>query len=386
MSSTQNERLVKPFFLDISADERAEIQSAVGEVLESGQLILGPKTDAFEQAFAAYVGTKFAVSVSTGTAALEIILRSKHVEGKAVAVPTNTNFATVAAILHAGARPVYVDMDPATFMPTLAMLEQAHKQEDIAGAIWVHIGGLIAPDFVETVRYCKEHGLFMIEDAAHAHGSALPEGKAGSLADAGAFSFFPTKVMTTLEGGMITTDDESIASMARSLRNQGKGGAAFGNEHTDLGNSWRLNEIEAAIGLVQLRKLDQMVARRERGVADLTEFLPSLGLEWCAVDHMARFSGYKLIVKHPEDDPRTVSEVKEALKSHGVIPGGGVYDKPCHLQPVFADVPHPSGGLPVSELWCPRHICPPITSGTSEDDSAQIRDAFAHVYVNRSSS
>ncbi|MDF1810406.1 MAG: DegT/DnrJ/EryC1/StrS family aminotransferase [Phycisphaerales bacterium] len=386
MTSTQTKRLVKPFFLDISPAERTEIQSAVGEILESGQLILGPKTDAFENAFAKYVGTKFAVSVSTGTAALEIILRSKNVEGKAVAVPTNTNFATVAAILHAGARPVYVDMDPSTFMPNLKMLEQVHKHENIAGAIWVHIGGLIAPDFIETIDYCKANGLFMIEDAAHAHGSALPEGKAGSLGDAGAFSFFPTKVMTTLEGGMITTDDEAIANMARSLRNQGKGGAAFGNEHTDLGNSWRLNEIEAAIGLVQLRKLDDMVARRERGVSDLTEFLPSLGLEWCSVDHMSQFSGYKLIVKHPEDDSRSVSEIKEALKAQGVIPGGGVYDKPCHLQPVFSDVAHPKEGLPISEKWCPRHICPPITSGTTEEDSKQIRDAYRSVYADRASS
>ncbi len=371
---------VPPFYLDITAEEREKIHEAVESVLTSGRLILGPQTDAFESAFAEYVGTTHAVSVNSGTSALEIILRAKGVEGRRVAVPTNTNFATVAAILHAGGQPVFVDMTEATFMPTVAMLAQAHEREPLAGAVWVHIGGLVAPDFAEAVAYCREQGLFMIEDAAHAHGSATSHGKAGALADAGAFSFFPTKVMTTLEGGMITTDDAAIADKARSLRNQGKGSATFGNRHVDLGNSWRLNEISAAIGVIQLRKLDAMVARRTRVASIVCERLERLGLGWCRFDHMTAFSGYKVIVRIPESDARTADDLKAACREAGAIIGGGVYDAPCHLQPVFEHVPHPPGGLPVAERWCPRHLCPPITSGMTEADAERVADAFEAVF------
>jgi len=373
-------RTVKPFYLDISDDERAELQDAVGEILASGQLVLGPRTEAFEAEFASYVGVEHAVSVSTGTAALEIIFRAKNIENKRIAVPTNTNFATVAAIMHAGGIPVMLDMDPETYVPTAAMLEAAHAEAPLAGAVWVHIGGLVAPDFDDAIAFCRANGLFMVEDAAHAHGSETPAGKAGALGDAGAFSFFPTKVMTTLEGGMITTNDAHVAAKARSFRNQGKGGAKFGNDHTDLGNSWRLNEFGAAMGSVQLRKLDEMVARREHGVHALTPKLEELGLHWCKIDHMTRFSGYKLIVRIPEGESRSTAELKAAFKELGVIIGGGVYDKPCHLQPVFASLGKGSGSFPMAEAWCPRHLCPPITSGTTGDDIDQVADAFAQVF------
>jgi len=367
---------VKPFYFDLSPDERDETLRLIREVLESGNLVLGPKVEAFEAEFARTIGVRHAIGVSSGTAALEMILRIKGVEGAAVAVPTNTNFATVAAVLHAGGRPVFLDMSRDTFMPSLSMLAEAHEREGLAGAVWVHIGGLISPDFAECVSFCREHGLFMIEDAAHAHGSRVSGGAAGSLADAGAFSFFATKVMTTLEGGMITTDDDELASLARSFRNQGKRGAAFGNDHLDLGNSCRLTEMAAAVGLVQLRKLDAMALHRQRACEYVCKRLEALDIGWCRFDHMERFSGYKLIVRTPEDHALSVSGIKDAMRERGVHPGGGVYDKPCHLQPVFAHLESPPGGLPVAEKWCPRHICPPVTSGTTPEDLNAITDAL----------
>lgn len=371
---------VPPFYLDITPEEREEIKEAVDRALISGQLVLGPQTQAFEEAFAEYIGVEHAVSTNSGTSALEIIFRAKKICGQKIAVPTNTNFATVAAIVHAGGTPVMLDMDPATFMPTLDMLRAAREKHDFAGAVWVHIGGLIAPDFEQVVEYCNEHGMFMVEDAAHAHGSALHSAKAGALATAGAFSFFPTKVMTTLEGGMITTNDQEIADLARSFRNQGKRGAVFGNDHSDMGNSWRLNEVSASIGLVQLRKLDHMARTRESAARALLPTLESLGLEWCPFDHMKSFAGYKLIVRKPENDPRPVADIKQALRDQGCIPGGGVYDKPCHLQPVFQSWHNPADSFPNAEKWCPNHICPPITSGITQDDIETIKLAFEHVF------
>lgn len=372
-------RLVKPFYLDLTAEEREEIQREVGSVLESGRLVLGPQTEAFENEYAESVGTRHAVATSTGTSALEMMLRSKMICGRKVAVPTNTNFATVAAVIHAGGQPVMLDMDETTFMPTADMLARAIEEHDLAGAVWVHIGGLIAPDFDRCVELCRSNGMFMFEDAAHAHASETATGQAGTLADGGAFSFFPTKVMTTLEGGMITTDDDELAALARSLRNQGKGASTFGNDHAHLGNSWRITEFSAAMGRVMLRKLPAMADRREAGARGLEPTLGELGLEWCRFDHMKRFSGYKLIVRVPESDTRALGDIKEAFKAEGVIMGGGVYDKPCHLQPVFEHVERPAGGFPVAEALCPRHLCPPITSGTTQEDVDQIARAFRTV-------
>lgn len=371
---------VPPFFLDLTSDEREEIKEAVDQALISGQLVLGPQTQAFEEAFANYIGVEHAVSTNSGTSALEIIFRAKSICGSKIAVPTNTNFATVAAIIHAGGTPVMLDMDPSTFMPTLDMLKEARAKHDLAGAVWVHIGGLIAPDFEAVVEYCNEHGMFMVEDAAHAHGSAIESAKAGALATAGAFSFFPTKVMTTLEGGMITTNDQEIADLARSFRNQGKRGAVFGNDHSDMGNSWRLNEVSAAIGRVQLRKLDRMVHTRESAAKELLPIIEALGLQYCRFDHMKAFAGYKLIIQAPEQDTRTVGEIKQALRDQGCIAGGGVYDKPCHLQPVFQSWHDPSDTFPMAEKWCPNHICPPITSGISAEDIETVQLAFKHVF------
>ncbi|MEL6498104.1 MAG: DegT/DnrJ/EryC1/StrS family aminotransferase [Planctomycetota bacterium] len=372
---------IKPFYFDLTDSERQEVLEATDRMLQSGQLMLGPETTAFEASFADFIGTEHAVSTSTGTSALEMIFRAFNIEERKVAVPTNTNFATVAAIMHAGGTPLLLDMDADTFMPTADMLAGCIREHpDLAGAVWVHIGGLIAPDFVECVGMLRERGMFMVEDAAHAHGSAIAEGRAGALGDAAAFSFFPTKVMTTLEGGMITTNHRFIDEAARSLRNQGKGGAKFGNDHTDLGNSWRLLEFAAALGNVQLRKLPDMVRRRETACRRLVPHLERAGIDFCRFDHMEAFSGYKLILRLSPDDARPADEIKAAAREMGVIFGGGVYDKPCHLQPVFQGLTFDRQRLRTAETWCPRHICPPITSGTTDRDVEAIGECLGALF------
>ncbi|MCS6877657.1 MAG: DegT/DnrJ/EryC1/StrS aminotransferase family protein [Geminicoccaceae bacterium] len=368
---------IQPFFLDLDDREIAYIQDKLGEILRSGQLILGKYTEEFEAAFARYVGSRYAVAYNTATSALEVLCVLEGAKGKKVAVPTNTNFATVEAILRAGGLPVFMDMTKEFFQSHLGELRRVHEEEGVAGVVWVHIGGIIAPDFLEVVRYCREHGLFLIEDAAHAHGSWFAGRSAGTFGDGGAFSFFPTKVMTTMEGGMIVTDSEEDAALARSYRNQGKRYAAYGGLHYDHGNSWRMSEISAVIGLVQLAKLERMTARRKAAVDVVTARLREIGVGYCDTAHMDRASHYKLIVRLP--DGITADRAKRALAERGVVCGGGVYEVPCHLQPVFRDLQCDRSRLAVSEEWCGRHICPPITSGTSEADAHRIADALADV-------
>ena len=363
---------IKPFYLDLNAEEIVEFQEGAAKILRSGTLILGEYTTQFEKAFAAFIGTKHAIAVNSGSTALEILFRLKQVSGKVVLVPTNTNFATVAAILRAGGHVRYLDMDRKTFAPTLAMVQSELKRTPgIAGVAWVHIGGIISPEFPEVVRACRSRGLFVLEDAAHAHGSQLGGVKSGKLADGAAFSFFPTKVMTTCEGGMITTDSDNEDYLSRSYRNQGKRGVSYGGLHHDFGNSSRMTELHALLGLIQLRKLPTMLRRRSLAARAITRQLDRAGIPYCATDHMDVASHYKLIVLLP--DGRSLDSVKKALAEEGVLLGGGVYEIPCHRQPVFEGI-CAGESYPGAERWCPNHICPPLTSGMTEDEARFVGD------------
>ena len=368
---------IKPFFLDLTDDEINDVQREMGSILRSGQLILAKHTESFENEFAKYVGCKYAVTLNTATSALEVLCVLKGTRGKKVAVPSNTNFASVAAIIRAGGEPVYMDMTAEYFAPNLDILKYTVEKYGVDGVMWVHIGGIIVPDFPEIAEYCRSQGLFLIEDAAHAHGSWLGGRSAGTFGDGGAFSFFPTKVMTTMEGGMITTNSVEDANLVKSFRNQGKRHAAYGGLHYDLGSSWRISEIGAYMGLVQLAKLDRMTATRQAAVDVVAARMKGLGVDYCDTSHMDRASQYKFIVRLPDDC--NAEGTKKALAERGVICGGGVYDVPCHMQPVFTEVPTVNAELQNTETWCPRHICPPITSGTLPQDSKRIADALEEV-------
>ena len=366
---------IKPFCFDLTEAEIAEFQAGAANILRSGTLILGDHTERFEQEFARFIGSRYAVSVNSGSSALEFLLRIKQVAGKVVLVPTNTNFATVASILRAGGIVQYLDMDPKTFGPTLAMVQaEFSRYSDIAGIVWVHIGGIISPEFSAMVAYCHNRGAFIVEDCAHAHGSQLNGVKAGKLADGAAFSFFPTKVMTTCEGGMITTDREEEAVSARSYRNQGKRGMNYGGLHQDFGNSSRMTEMNALLGSIQLRKLQLILERRAQVAKAIIKELDRAGVRYCSTAHMDAASHYKLIVLLPLN--RTLESVKTTLAQEGVILGGGVYELPCHRQPVFEGI-CAGESYPGADQWCPNHLCPPLTSGMTEEEGRVVGEMLA---------
>src|SRR5260221_7244051 len=236
---------VPPARVFFPAEDRAEILARIDQALTTGQLTLGPIGRELEVAFAKRPSTQHAVAVSSGTSALEIILRALDVGGREVIVPANTFFATAAAAVHAGARVVFVDCDPETMAFDLADVE-AHLTPDTAAVVAVHIGGLISPAVPALAQLCHDRGVHLVEDAAHAHGCALGGRSAGTFGIAGAFSFYPTKVVAGGEGGIIVTDDDTIAEAARTYRDQGN--ATFlTNFHTRLGANWRLTEPHAAI-------------------------------------------------------------------------------------------------------------------------------------------
>src|SRR6266480_5170451 len=173
-----------------SDDDRAAVLEMIDQSLQTGALTLGPYTRELEDAFRARHDASFAVAVSSGTSAIEIILRTIGVEGREVIVPANTFFATAAAVVHAGGVPRFADIDPGTFALSPATVEPV-LDDSCAGVVIVHIGGFVSPDTAGLADLCRARGLWLLEDAAHAHGAAFAGRAAGSIGDAGAFSFYP---------------------------------------------------------------------------------------------------------------------------------------------------------------------------------------------------
>ncbi|MGA2263051.1 MAG: DegT/DnrJ/EryC1/StrS family aminotransferase [Acidobacteriota bacterium] len=354
-------------------EDRVWIAERIQEVLASGQLTLGRYGTEFEQRFAAFCGVQYAVAVNSGTSSLEIILRSLGVEGKDVLVPTNTFFATAAAVIHAGAKPVFMDMDPDSFA---VRPEEVEKQitPKTAALIVVHIGGLVSGRMPELVDLAARKGIQLIEDAAHAHGSSLSGTGAGSFGIAGSFSFYPTKVMTCAEGGMIVTNHRQLADEARIYRDQGK--ASFTqNAHVRMGYNWRMSEPHAIIGIKHLERLPAMIADRQNIARIYDRALAGMrNLNTLAVPTGGVCNYYKYIAVLRESRDR--KELKAHLRQQfGVSLAGEVYEDPLHKQPVFEK--YASGRLPVSEDLCARHICLPIFSGMTEEDAHQVIHALS---------
>lgn len=358
---------VPPAKIHIPEDDRKQILAAIDECLASGQLTLGKHGTAFEEAFAATAGTRHAIATSSGTSALEIIFRAIGVAGGEVVVPTNTFFATPAAVEHAGGIVRFAECDPQTFSVDVDSVRKLLNPATRAVVV-VHIGGIVTPRMPELQQLCRDAGVALVEDAAHAHGSTLNGKPAGSFGVAAAFSFYPTKVITSGEGGMIATDDDGINEQARVYRDQGKAGFTA-NFHTLLGNNWRLSEPHAIIGRSQLARLPEFIAARQRVAGIYDRLLPGTGIEPLAVPANSTCNYYKYIAMPPRGVDRAALK-KTLRENYDVGLSGEVYEAPCHLQPVFG--PQAQGTLPVAEELCARHICLPVSAVMSDDDTEYV--------------
>jgi dTDP-4-amino-4,6-dideoxygalactose transaminase len=374
-SDAVDNRKVPAAKIQFLPEDRAWIGERIQEVLASGQLTLGKYGEEFERAFAQFCGTQHAVAVNSGTSALEIILRALRIQGRDVLVPTNTFFATAAAVVHAGGNPVFVDMDPESFGVRPEDLEDKLTSKT-AGLIVVHIGGIVSRRSPELQLWAIKKGLWLAEDAAHAHGSSYQAVCAGAFGVASSFSFYPTKVMTSGEGGMIVTNAASIAEEARIHRDQGKASFTI-NAHVRMGYNWRMSEPHAIIGLKHLERLPDMIEERQRIAALYDRELRTLkNLTAVKIPPEGRCNYYKYLVVLNERHDRKA--LKTLLREqYGVSLAGEVYEEPLHKQPVFGE--YVSGPLPVAEEYCARHLCLPIFSGMEERDALHVVRALKHV-------
>ncbi len=368
--------------LNYSDEEIKFIQEGIKEVLKSGYLTMGKKVAEFEKAFADFTGAKYAIATNSGTSSLEIILRAIGVAGKTVIVPSNTMMASPAAVVHAGGRVIFADCEKENLQLDPKDLKRKLRA-DTKAVMLVHIGGIISPAFDEIKEICDKNGVVLIEDAAHAHGATFNGKQAGTLGLAGSFSFYPTKVLVTAEGGMITTDDETIYRKAVSLRDHGRA-PDDPNNHVEIGYNWRFSELHAVLGIQQMKKAKAILVGRRKIAGWYDKKLEGVkGIKKVVIPANVKSSYYKYIVFLDDNIDRETIKKKLAEK-YNVYLTGEVYSHPCHSQPAFKKYPDtvandPKDTFPNTEYVAKKHICLPIYPGLSEAEIDYIVDSLKKV-------
>lgn len=354
-------------FLDLKRAHR-ELQDDLLEscrrVVESGWYVLGEEVERFEQEFAAYCGVRHAVGVGNGLDALHLILRGYGIgPGDEVIVPANTYIATWLAVSHAGATPVPVEPDPLTCNIDPRRIGQAVTSRTRA-ILPVHLYGQPA-DMAPIVETARRFGIRVIEDAAQAHGAEYRGRRAGSLGDAAAFSFYPSKNLGALgDAGAVVTDDGDLAERVRMLRNYG---SRIRYRHETRGLNTRLDPIQAAMLRVKLRHLDEWTRLRRRWAAVYLEALRKCGeLVLPTVIEGAKPVWHLFVVRHPRRD---------ALQRH--LGSEGIetlihYPVPPHRSGAYADVAFPAEGYPVSERLAATVLSLPMGSHMDREDIMRV--------------
>lgn len=365
---------IPPFRYSFTADDAELAAEEVRRLLVDGAfLTLGQWTQQFEQTFGAAHRASHSVAVSSGTAALEILLRASVVSGKRVIAPSNTFGATLVAIERAGATPLLAECEDDFSLSARAVEAILRERRDVAAVVVVHLGGAISRSVIEIAGICARHGVALVEDAAHATGASLDGRFAGAFGIGAAFSFFSTKVLTSGEGGMILTEDASVAARARLLRDHAK--RADGAMDV-TGYNWRLTEIQALLATLQTRRLGEIIAGRERVAAGYERALAGIeGIDVVTPPTGCRPNYYKVIVRIPPG-LRTVIR-RRMLDEFAVSMGGEIYAIPCHLQRAFSGLAE--APLPKTEALCAGHVCPPIFPDMSEAELDHAAGALARV-------
>jgi perosamine synthetase len=351
-------RLAKP---DIGEEEVAAVRS----VLLSGTLTNGPQTREFESAFAKRHEVAHAVAFANGTLALSAIYLGLGIgAGDEVIVPSLTFISTATSVLHVGSKVVFAEVDEHTFNLDPADVERRITPRTRA-IVAVHYGGQPA-DMAELQALAAAHDLELIEDAAEAHGATYRGKSVGGLGRAAMFSFTPTKNITTGEGGIVTTDDANLAVRMRLLRNHGQSSLY---EHETLGYNWRMTEMQAAMGLVQLEKLDGILDRKRRNAELLSELMmdiPGVAAPLTLPDRTHAHMLYTLKLDAAQRD-----RVRSALLDDGIE--ARLYFPPAHLQPVFLADRYV---LPTTERLSGQLLSVPFHSRLTEGEFEEIADAL----------
>ena len=357
---------------DISQAER----DAVNAVMETSQLSLGPKLPEFEQVVAGYVGCRYAAAVNSGTSGLHLILRAMGIGAGDEVITTPFSFiASANCILFDDGKPVFVDIDPDTWNI---------DPKRIAGAITPRTKAVLPVDVfgqpaeMDTiVAAAKQHKLRVVEDACEALGARYKGKLAGTLGDAGIFAFYPNKQITTGEGGIIVTNDRKIHELCVSMRNQGRGAGGGWLAHERLGYNYRLSDIQCALGIAQMGRIDDILGNRRRAAK---WYLDRLGDEsrvsFQKIHSDCQISWFVMVVRLADSYTREDRDrIMDQLRAKGI--GCNNYFTPIHLQPFYVEqFGYKRGDFPVCEALCDRTIALPFFGQMTEEQVDAVCKTF----------
>jgi len=322
-----------------------EEAQAVYDVVKSGWLNEGKKVECFENNFADYIGTKYGIAFFNGTVALHSVLAALKLKpGDEVIVPSFTFISTANSVIFTGAKPVFADIDEHTF--NLSPEDVHEKISNRTRAIIpVHYGGQSA-DMKQLCEIADDNNLLLIEDAAEAHGATYHDRKVGTFGIAGMFSFTPTKNITTGEGGIITTNDKKLNERLRLLKNHGQSSQYH---HIILGYNYRMTEMQAAIGIEQLKKLNGIISSKQKNQEYVTKKLSSVKGVTPPVVPADRKHVYMLYTVKIDAQTTGVSRdtFMQILREHGIMTK--IYFPPVHMQPYYKKIGYSNQKLPVTE-------------------------------------
>ncbi len=367
--------------------EKDDIDNVLA-VLRSKRLSIGPFVEEFEKKIADYTGLKYAVAVNSGTSALHLILKSLNLPGKFMLVPSFTFIASANVALFEDKIPLFLDIEDRTFNTPPEILKEILKKiergeyeydgnkvqlEDICCFMAVDIFGHPL-DWNGILEVANEYKLVVIEDSCEALGSEYKGRKAGTFGVAGAFAFYPNKQITTGEGGIIVTNDDKIATLSRSMRNQGRGEGGEWLLHVRVGYNYRLDEMSAALGVSQMEKIDRIIDMRNEVASRYSKLLKDVdGVRPPIVeDYVTNMSWFVYVVLL--DDGINRDAVMKYMNENGVQVRD--YFKPVHLQPLYKEMGHREGGLPVTENISKRTLAIPFYTDMNFEDQKKVVDTL----------
>lgn len=346
----------QPYFENIG-----QILKDVKKVLAGKRLILGTYTKTLEEMFKDYIGVKYAVATNSCTSALEIALRYMDIKGGEVIVPANTFIACPNSVIYAGGKPVFAEIKEESFCIDYEDVLKKITPKTKAVMV-VHLAGLPVPELDILKDICRKKKIALLEDASHAHGAVIDGRMVGSIGDAGCFSLYPTKNMTTGVGGMITTDDEKLMEFAKSLRHHGAGSGL--TQIINLGNDWLMDEVSAVLGIYQLKRLEKNVQKRNRIAKKYIRGINRIkGLNCLPVPPRIRHAYYKFVALLDRGIDK--EKLLERMYKKN-IEAGALYSLPCYLHLAYQKLGYKKGLCPVTEEILSRQISLPVFVGLKD--------------------
>ena len=357
----------KPLFSEADEDE---IFANIRTVLRSGWLTSGKNVELLENEFTELIGTKHAVAVNSCTAGLHSILMALKLKpSDEVIVPSNTFVATPNSILYTGAKPVFADSDPDTFNLSPEDVSEKITRRTRA-IIAVHLAGNPC-DMAALSEVADENNLTLLEDSAHAHGAKFQGQNCGTFGLASAFSFYATKIVTSCEGGMVTTNDQKIAESVKRIRNQGRGG--YGPlEITELGHNYRMSDVHAVIARNQLGHLESFIAERQHIAEKYDDFLSNT--KWIKPQRVSNHdvcSYYVYLLRLSSSAPIPRDELAKRLGNEGI--GTSILYHPAHRQQLYKQLLEKDPVCPVATQLGETTLALPMFNGMSEEQFSYIQ-------------